>query len=164
MMTSPLIMVYALVTATIVSTKIFAESKRSPTPQLSFLLKALEECSNVYRIAAEVHSSLRANVVNQQRTQPSSHLRVSGSNVPPNSVSPNDSTSRSMNNNHISSADSDEQFQAPTPTLDILDNQILQESWIDDSLQDTLNWDGVTLDFGQMDGNFRGWFSLGNDL
>ncbi|KAK4871119.1 hypothetical protein LT330_000356 [Penicillium expansum] len=165
MRTSPLIMVYALVTASIVFTKVFAESNTSPTPQLSFLLKALEECSNVYRIAAEVHSSLRANVVNQRRAQPSSHLHVPGPDFPPeNSAESNAFTSRSIHNDYQSSADSNNELRVPsTPSLEIFNEQNLQGSWIDDSLQDTLNWDGVTLDLGQMDGDFRGWFSLGND-
>ena len=119
----------------------------------------------MYRIAAEVHSSLRANVVNQRRAQPSSHLHVPGPDFPPeNSAESNAFTSRSIHNDYQSSADSNNELRVPsTPSLEIFNEQNLQGSWIDDSLQDTLNWDGVTLDLGQMDGDFRGWFSLGND-
>ncbi|KAJ5362497.1 hypothetical protein N7541_003341 [Penicillium brevicompactum] len=158
MVKSPLIMVYALVTTSIALTKLSWNS--SLTPQLSFLLKALEECSRVYRIAGEAHSNLRQSlVIVQNGAVRSNGHYISSSNLLPETLATTE-TAETAGENGVSDSD----FQRAPATIFDTGNRDEQPSLsINDSMGD-LNWEEITLDMFQMDGDFRGWFSLGSSV
>ena len=84
---------------------------------------------------------------------------ISSSNLLPETLATTE-TAESAGENEVSDSD----FQRAPATIFDTGNRDEQPSLsINDSMGD-LNWDEITLDMFQMDGDFRGWFSLGSSV
>ncbi|PYH95055.1 hypothetical protein BO71DRAFT_440556 [Aspergillus ellipticus CBS 707.79] len=137
----------------------------SLTAQISFLLRAVQECSGVYRVAAEAHSYLNETLLNKQQ-QHSLTSSCPHSLCPEGAIEPIFSPAgNSENSARVESAPHSVQSTPPQVSLEPLpgmSNEQELQPLAEDSFDDMLRWNNVSLDIFQMDGDFRGWFSMGN--